>query len=155
MSSEETFETPEIEARAYVNQPVWKRIVVIGAGPAVNLVLAFVLATVVFMGVGSHPLTGRSGQLFVTNRVEAIIPGTAAAGVLKPGDKIVSVDGVKGDPARLRNQIAKHSCAAGARTEGCTATHGGEDCRATGWCVEDALDSSSVELRRQGDARRL
>ncbi len=122
MSSEETFETPEIEARAYVNQPVWKRIVVIGAGPAVNLVIAFILATVAFMGVGSHPLTGRSGQLIVTNKVEAIIPGSAAAGVLKPGDKIVSVDGVKGDPARLRDQIAKHSCAAGARTEGCRAT---------------------------------
>src|SRR5580693_8286199 len=41
MSPEEEFATPEIEARAYVNQSVWKRIVVIAAGPAVNLVLAF------------------------------------------------------------------------------------------------------------------
>ena len=41
MSPHEKFETPEIEARAYVNQPPWKRIVVIAAGPAVNLLLAF------------------------------------------------------------------------------------------------------------------
>ena len=27
----------EVAQRAYYNQPVWKRIVVIGAGPAVNL----------------------------------------------------------------------------------------------------------------------
>ena len=35
--------SPEMLKRAYYNQPVWKRIVVIGAGPAVNIVLAFVI----------------------------------------------------------------------------------------------------------------
>src|SRR5215213_1081248 len=34
---------PEVAHRAYFRQPVWKRIVVIGAGPAVNIALAFVL----------------------------------------------------------------------------------------------------------------
>ena len=34
---------PEVEHRAYYHQPVWKRIVVIGAGPAVNIALAFVI----------------------------------------------------------------------------------------------------------------
>src|SRR6266576_7367981 len=34
---------PEVAPRAYYNQPVWKRIVVIGAGPAVNILLAFVI----------------------------------------------------------------------------------------------------------------
>src|SRR5579871_1705580 len=34
---------PEVLPRAYFNQPVWKRIVVILAGPAVNLLIAFVL----------------------------------------------------------------------------------------------------------------
>ena len=29
---------PEVAPRAYYHQPVWKRIVVIGAGPAVNIV---------------------------------------------------------------------------------------------------------------------
>src|SRR5918999_1872938 len=31
---------PEVAERAYFRQPVWKRIVVIAAGPAVNIVLA-------------------------------------------------------------------------------------------------------------------
>ena len=33
----------EVRTRAYYSQPVWKRIVVIAAGPAVNLVLALIL----------------------------------------------------------------------------------------------------------------
>ena len=33
----------EAQPRAYYRQPVWKRLVVIGAGPAVNIVLAFVI----------------------------------------------------------------------------------------------------------------
>src|SRR5437868_13108277 len=32
---------PEVRPRAYFNQPVWKRIVVILAGPLVNLLIAF------------------------------------------------------------------------------------------------------------------
>src|SRR5664279_139950 len=34
---------PEIARRAYYNQPPWKRIVVILAGPGVNILIAFVL----------------------------------------------------------------------------------------------------------------
>src|SRR5690606_9247330 len=34
---------PEVAHRAYYRQPVWKRIVVIAAGPLVNLVLAFAI----------------------------------------------------------------------------------------------------------------
>ena len=34
---------PEVAHRAYFRQPVWKRIVVIGAGPAVNIAIAFLL----------------------------------------------------------------------------------------------------------------
>ena len=36
---------PEVSHRAYYRQPVWKRIVVIGAGPAVNIVLCFVYSS--------------------------------------------------------------------------------------------------------------
>ncbi len=39
---------PEIAHRGYYHQPVWKRIVVIGAGPAVNIVLAFLILFVLF-----------------------------------------------------------------------------------------------------------
>src|ERR1700716_2826414 len=34
---------PEVAARAYCNQPPWKRIVVILAGPGMNLLIAFVI----------------------------------------------------------------------------------------------------------------
>src|ERR687896_977157 len=34
---------PDIAPRAYYHQPVWKRIVVIGAGPFMNLLIAFLI----------------------------------------------------------------------------------------------------------------
>src|SRR5919199_67972 len=43
---------PEVLPRAYYRQPVWKRIVVIAAGPAVNLVLAFVILWALFWADG-------------------------------------------------------------------------------------------------------
>src|SRR3954470_4015596 len=39
---------PEVAARGYFRQPVWKRVVVISAGPAVNLVIAFFLMWGIF-----------------------------------------------------------------------------------------------------------
>ena len=45
---------PEVAHRAYYRQPVWKRIVVIAAGPAVNIVLALVLLVVIFLGWGVY-----------------------------------------------------------------------------------------------------
>ncbi len=38
---------PELAARAYYNQPPWKRIVVILAGPGVNILIAFLLFWIV------------------------------------------------------------------------------------------------------------
>ena len=43
----------EVRTRAYWSQPAWKRIVVIGAGPAVNLVLAFLLLVVGYPAVNA------------------------------------------------------------------------------------------------------
>src|SRR4029077_15309667 len=74
---------PDVLKRAYYNQPVWKRIVVIGAGPAVNILLAFVILFVLAFGVRD-----------VNNSVGQMAPGSpAAAAHLKPGDKIAAVDG--------------------------------------------------------------
>src|SRR6059058_5679304 len=42
---------PDIAPRAYYAQPVWKRIVVIGAGPFVNIALAFALLFGLSFGV--------------------------------------------------------------------------------------------------------
>lgn len=111
MSPEEEFDSPEIAARAYYNQPVWKRIVVIGAGPAVNLVLAFVILWIIMLG---------SGGLVATNKVGALLEHSQAAAVLKPGDQLISVDGVKGGSDALRAQVDTHKCA-GQQVNGCLA----------------------------------
>ena len=98
---------PEIADRGYYHQPVWKRIVVIAAGPAVNLVIAFVILFFLAFEV-SEP----------TSTVERVEPGTPAAAVLEPGDRLVAVDGERGSFEELREQIATHECA-GEQIEGC------------------------------------
>jgi regulator of sigma E protease len=107
----------EVAHRAYYRQPVWKRIVVIGAGPAVNIALAFAILFGVFMF--SFQQQNQS--------VDSVMPSSPAAGVLKPGDEIVAVDGKRhsdlGNEARIarfREEIGSHRCA-GAQKEGCLA----------------------------------
>lgn len=95
---------------------------VIGAGPGVNLLAAFVLLVVVYIGLGAHPLTTSSGAPISSSTVGEITVGSPAQRVLKLGDQIVSVDGVRGDPQRLRDVIRSHTCAGGAHVNGCQAT---------------------------------
>ena len=104
---------PEVAHRAYYAQAVWKRVVVISAGPVMNVLVAFVILFSLYAFKG--PAVG------VTNKVEQITSKSAAAGILKPGDRLLAVDGVRGDPAHLRAQITKHKCA-GAPKDGCVAT---------------------------------
>jgi regulator of sigma E protease len=111
---------PELVKRAYYNQPVWKRIVVIGAGPAVNIVLAFF----VLFGLGLTAQKADGPGLKVTS-VENNSP---AEGQLQTGDEIVSVDGITAtnlsanDRAKKFSlQISSHHCA-GTATDGCQAT---------------------------------
>lgn len=104
--------------RAYYNQPVWKRIVVIGAGPFVNLVIAFVI------------LFGLGFTLEEPTRVDiaAIEKGSPADGQLRDGDRIVSINGVargggtaEEQSERLTGALADLSCA-GESTDGCRST---------------------------------
>jgi regulator of sigma E protease len=102
----------EVRDRAYHSQPVWKRIVVIAAGPAVNLLVAFVLLWVFFFAIGPQEVTGH---------ISAVEKGMPAEKVIKPGDTLVAVDGVRGPPERLSKQIQSHHCA-GKPYDGCKAT---------------------------------
>ena len=123
MNPEEVI-APEVAHRAYFRQPVWKRIVVIAAGPAVNIVLAFLILWVLF---ASRPMQS------VAPIVERVEKGSPAQGQLRAGDRIVSVDGKPGFAPgisvetgekrveAMRAQIAGHSCA-GAKRQGCAAT---------------------------------
>ena len=101
---------PEIAARGYYHQPVWKRIVVIGAGPAVNIFIAFLIFFVLSFGL-QEP----------SQQVDRIAADTPAVGKLQPGDTIVSVDGVKGDQTAIADQINSHECAGGSTEDGCSA----------------------------------
>ena len=138
MSPAEVFEEPSIEARAYVNQPPWKRIVVIAAGPAVNLVVAFLLAFAFFLGSGTHQVLTPQGDAIATDNVGAITKGSPAQGRLQLGDTIVSVDGVKGSPDQIHGQIIKHTCAGGAHASGCA-----------------AVTAATIVVRRHGALRTL
>jgi len=74
---------------AYWRQKTWKKVSVIFAGPATNLVFAILLIALVYMvGVPSE----------ASRRVDRVDPGSPAqAAGLKPGDSIVAVNGVKAD----------------------------------------------------------
>jgi regulator of sigma E protease len=102
---------PDVVHRAYYNQPVWKRIVVILAGPAVNLAIAFFLVWALFLA---------NGEAVATKTVGAVQTSAPAAGKLRPGDQLVSVDGVAGSADQLRAQLATHRCA-GPQVNGCLA----------------------------------
>ncbi|HTU84090.1 MAG TPA: site-2 protease family protein [Solirubrobacteraceae bacterium] len=102
---------PEVAPRAYYNQPVWKRVVVILAGPAVNLLIAFFIVWALVLS---------AGQSVATTKVAEIQRASPAAAVLRPGDQVVSVDGVAGSESAIRAQIDKHRCA-GTQVNGCLA----------------------------------
>ena len=102
----------EVRTRAYYSQPVWKRVVVIAAGPAVNLVLAFVLLFLFISTVGAQDVTTRVGQ------IEKDFP---ASGKLELDDRLIAVDGVRGGPVKLSKQIQSHHCP-GRPVDGCRAT---------------------------------
>ena len=103
----------EVRTRAYYAQPVWKRIAVIAAGPVVNLVLALVLLVAFAWLIGSPGLT---------NQVASVTPGLPAATALEPGDEVVAVDGVRGGPIELSEELGEHRCARTPPVDGCEAS---------------------------------
>jgi regulator of sigma E protease len=125
---------PEVAHRAYFRQPVWKRVVVISAGPVVNIAIAFLLLAGIYWVNGTQE---------PPSRVASVKAGSPAAQVLRPGDELVSIDGVKpaGDNLRDQNsaiakQIATHKC-----------TDNGPGCRAT--------EPVTLQVRRDGELRTL
>jgi regulator of sigma E protease len=102
----------EVRTRAYYSQPVWKRIVVIAAGPFMNFLLAFIVF-LIFWGAIGAPAT--------SNTVGGLLKGYPADGVLQKGDKLIAVDGQRGSIAKLSTQLASHKCAVQPPTKGCLA----------------------------------
>ena len=104
---------PEVAPRAYYAQPVWKRVAVITAGPAMNVLLAFAILFTLYVVKGTYD----------TDRPEVAAVGESApaAGKLKTGDEILTVDGKGGSVTAITNAIAAHGCAGGAKVQGCRA----------------------------------
>jgi regulator of sigma E protease len=117
---------PEVAKRAYYSQAPWKRIVVILAGPGVNILIAFVLFWAVLVsgsldGARTLESLNRGIQTRIaTSSVGAIAPGEPAVGVLRPGDRILAVDGRPATVESTMRTVGAHRCA-GAPTEGCRA----------------------------------
>jgi regulator of sigma E protease len=110
---------PEVLKRAYYNQPVWKRVVVIAAGPVMNIVLAFLI--LFFLAFSLNQISGPGLE------IADLTSDSAAKGQLQAGDKVVSIDGqslqnLNGTERadRFRDLIGSHACA-GEPTEGCQA----------------------------------
>lgn len=110
---------PEIAARGYYNQPVWKRIVTIAAGPAMNVVIAFVI--LLGLSFGATQAVGSGLE------VGSVQEGSPASKQMRVGDRIISIDGVSARrvgfekrASLLRDQISTHRCR-GQQVDGCAA----------------------------------
>jgi regulator of sigma E protease len=109
---------PEVAHRSYHRQKVWKRIVVVAAGPAVNIVLAFAILFGVYWVNGHEQIDQSVGE---------VRQGSPAAKVLKPGDQIVAVDGnrypgldTEERLIRFGKVVGSHECK-GKQVDGCAA----------------------------------
>ena len=113
--------SPEVLERAYYNQPVWKRVVVIAAGPAMNILIAFVI--LFFLAFSLNQITGPG------LKIADLTNDSPAKNVLQPDDKVVSIDGQTLDnyngserADKFRDLIGAHKCA-GQQSDGCRATN--------------------------------
>jgi regulator of sigma E protease len=109
---------PAVAHRSYYRQKVWKRIVVVAAGPAVNIVLAFAILFGVYWV---------NGQEQIEQTVGSVRAESPAAKVLRPGDEILAVDGkrfagldTEGRLIRFGEAVGSHECP-GEQVDGCAA----------------------------------
>jgi regulator of sigma E protease len=118
---------PEVARRAYYSQPPWKRIVVILAGPGVNILIAFLLFWAMLYsgslnGAASLERLDPSVQTVVsTTGVQEVEKGEPAEGVLRAGDRITAIEGHAVTVTSAMAAISAHRCA-GALVDGCRAS---------------------------------
>ncbi len=82
---------------AYWRAPTWRRVAVIAAGPAANIVLAFALLAGLLA----------TSDLTATTRVESVRVGSPAARAgVRAGDRLVSIDGHALTPSDVATRVA-------------------------------------------------
>jgi regulator of sigma E protease len=90
---------PEDRRRTFEAQPIWRRVLVVLAGPAMNLIFPVVLYFTVFA----------SEQRYVPPTVGVVLPGHPAEGKLLEGDRILEVDGNEiGTFVELQRYVAQN-----------------------------------------------
>ncbi len=110
---------PEAVARAYYNQPVWKRVVTILAGPFVNLVIAFALIFGIYLSEGQEKAKTVNGQPQFSHQLASV--GPPASAKLKVGDVILGADGRRGIQVNEITKITESHRCAGPLTAKCQA----------------------------------
>ncbi len=114
--------------RAYYMKQPWKRAVVILAGPAVNIAIAFILFWAVLLSGSLYGaatlqnLNESEPTLEQSARVAAVEHAKPASGVLMKGDRIVGIGGRRATPEQVRAAIASDRCA-GTLVNGCEAAN--------------------------------
>lgn len=84
LEGDQDYVSPDEAHRAFDNQPIWKRSLIVVAGPAINFLFAIVLF--MFLGFGTEKnVIAEFGELPETSAL-------AKAGVL-PGDTLLAIDG--------------------------------------------------------------
>jgi len=117
-----------VAERSYYMKEPWKRIVVILAGPAVNLLTAFVLFAAVLLSgnldgayaIGNLAPSQTTLALANTSTIYAVAKGSGAYGRLAVSDRIVAIDGRRVGASGLSRELQRHRCA-GATVGGCAA----------------------------------
>ncbi|TDL44130.1 M50 family metallopeptidase [Microbacterium oleivorans] len=104
--------------RAFYRLPVYKRVIIMLGGPAMNLILAIILFAIMFSGIGVQTATTTVAAVN-----ECVLPAQtsktacaagdpvspAAAAGIRPGDVIVSVDGTAVDTFAEASAIIQKS----------------------------------------------
>jgi regulator of sigma E protease len=103
-SSGETFErgvqeiSDGLSPDAYWRQRTWRRVAVILAGPATNLVFAVVLFTCLFLVGGGK----------ATTTVAQVLPGKPATTIgLRAGDRVIAVNGTPATASEIATRISE------------------------------------------------